>query len=1570
MQNNIKPIEIVYAAQVKGINLFVDHGKLAIKKDKNIILPPDLIKIIKENKTELIDFLEKDVRSSLGSDFINIKKIPESDSYKISNAQRRLWLVSQLEEASIACNIPNTIVLDKVYDITCFQKAIYSVIERHEILRTVFKVDDLGEIRQFVLNSKELNLAIGYKDCRGKDAEVIAKEYVKNDSYKPFDLEKGPLLRVCLLRLSEDKYIYYYNLHHIISDGWSTDVLSRDIMQYYNAYLSGVSPDISPLRIQYKDYTAWQLEQSDNDTQKRHKEYWLEKLSGELPIIDLPSYKPRPKSKTYNGKCLGGYFSKDVTKKLDRFIKENNGNLFMLMLSGINILLHKYTSAKDIIIGSPFAGRTHPDLEDQIGFYVNILALRNTIDPTDSFIEYYQKIKENTVEDYRHQEYAFDKLVEDLEIKYDQSRTALFDISWELHKNIENTTCVEDHLLDEIKDRGNTVCKNDIEFHATKLEDVIALDVIYNTDIYDEDMISNMIQHFKQLMLNLLSSPKAALSTIEFLTKKDRYEILDVFNATEVTYPLGKTVVELFVEQANNTPETVAVVFGNKTLTYIELEKKSNQLANYLIKEYNIDKEDFVGVHLDKSEQCIVCLLAILKAGAVYVPIDTNYPLDRKQYIIDDANIKVLITNDSYISDIKFFNDSLLVIDSVFDVVNYDLENINYASPNGLAYVIYTSGSTGNPKGVMIEHKAVLNAILAHIDVFNITSNLRVLQFMSFSFDVSISEIFNTLLSGSSLFIANKEIRNNPYLLGQYIQDNAIDIVTLPASFFHIMKPESFKNVKTLIVGGEASDYRRVISYLFYGGSYYNAYGPTEASICASTFKITNAAAIDSKNIPIGTPVSNTEFLILSKDLQLMPVGAIGELCIGGTQLARGYLNRPDLTSDKFIDNPFKKGARLYKTGDLARWLPNGNVEFIGRIDHQVKIRGYRIELGEIELAVEQIQDIEQSVVIVKKDAYGSKHLVAYLVSNKEINFTKVRQIIEGKLPEYMVPKIYVQLEKIPLTNNGKIDSKALPSPDENSYNKKEYIKPVTQEEKKLAIIWQSILGIKTVGVKDNFYDLGGNSIKSIQLISLLKKKGYNLSVRDSIENPILEDMAKTIDKSTIEVGKLQKKSELQIQELNDGVHQNATKKNISSDEYNLVSENQIFFLRKPSAMISSNTIVISNFSKNNFEEKFRNLLSFYPSLTVSFKKREFEDEILQKQVSKDKVKLDINILEGFLPKHQVEIERKSNSFLKKVFNYFDQTALIRVFIVVDKDNLNTAYLRFSIAHALLDVDTFGDFLENLNANLEQPKTPKISISNDSFALWQKNFLNSKKGITQRNWWLNYLKNLHLVETKIPIKNEFSDYVVQHTTIIGEQYEIINEIVKNLKLPITALFLGAHQSLLEELDVKNSCMQMIAVNGKEESYEEIDITKVLGVTTNFLPLPIISAAGKSVKEHVYDVYEQYLKIRLYQKIPYGIIRKDFSELDIDKHIRGYFNFSFQKNREIEKNQTNTETSISLEKFWWDDFYGLGLVCVVFKNGISLRLVCPKKTYENNQQNFSLNSFIEKRILGLKDLILV
>ncbi len=1560
MQAKIKPIEIVHSAQSKGINLFVDEGRLAIKKEKGISIPPNLIKVIQAHKKELIEFLEKEIQVSLTTPSKSIPKLLESESYKISNAQKRLWLVCQLEESSIAYNIPNTIVLEERLDINSFKKAVHAVIARHEILRTIFKVDNAGEIRQFVLSPAALGFCIEVKDYSGEeDAAAASRNFISKDSYRAFDLAKGPLIRASLLRLSEHRYVFYYNIHHIISDGWSVDILSRDVMNYYQAFASGITPNMLPLRIQYKDYAAWQLDQWNSDGYEQHKRYWLNRLSGELPIIDLPSDKHRPKVKTYHGKCLRSYFSKDLTNQLNQFVKLNEGSLYLVLLSAINVLIYKYTKADDIIIGGPVAGRTHPDLEDQIGFYVNILAFRNKIYIGDNFLDFYQRVKVSVLEDFAHQAYPFDKLVDDLALKYNQSRALLYDISWEFHGR--NSTLSSKDLnpqaFEEIEDGGLTICKNDIEFHATQLGDILSFELVFNVDVYDETMISNLMRHFKSLLTNLLSTPQMALHEIEYLSRKERHELLEVFNKTAVNYPQDKTVIDFFITRAQRTPNANAIVFEETALSYQTLDQQSNQLASCLLEKYDVKKGDFIGVHLERSEQYIVCLLGIMKAGAVYVPVDKAYPPARKKYILQDAAIQLLISDQVKSEELEYYEGSILAIAVELELEKYSSAHKSLITPEDFAYVIYTSGSTGNPKGALIAHQGLLNAILAQIEGHEISDQHHALQFTSFSFDFSISEIFNVLLSGSCLHIASEALRSDPKLLEAYIQDRQIDLATIPPSYFQIMDNESLKNLKILITGGDSPNYEKVRSFLSHGGNYYNSYGPTETSMCVSIFKLTDSIRLNAKTIPIGKPIANTQFLILSDNLQLLPIGLTGELCISGVQLAHSYINRPDLTAEKFIAHPFKPGERLYRTGDLARWLPDGNVEFMGRKDHQVKVRGFRIELGEIEAALNQIAVIKQSVVLAVKDQDGSKELVAYLVCTEAVDYKSIEQRLKQELPEYMVPKVYIMLDAIPLTHNDKIDRKALPKPDRNVFHPKEYVAPRNEQEKLLVSVWESVLKLDQVSVKDNFYDLGGNSMKAIQLMSQLKKNAYEFSIRDSFEYPVLEDMAKVLKKDS----GLASAKQTEMLQPKEEMAKDITKSSLG------LSENQKYFLRRPWALIQSPTIVRPTFSADHFEDRFRFFLSFYESLLVEFEEGEREGELLQKPIGSDQVKLDIKLIKDFDPDALAEVEAEAAVFLKKPFNYFNQTPLLRVFLVVDPNDSRKAFFKISLAHALVDIDSFRKICSALANAFGQPNGAEKSASNLAFATNQKKFLQAATGKTQRAWWLNYLKNISPVtnpEVKPNAPVEFVAYTVQEIFLTGASFEMVKEKAKKYNLPISALFLAAHQQLLSELSIENSFLQQIAVNGKEAINEDVEWSNLIGVTTNFLPLQIITPSAQSPQEYIYEVYEKYLRVRLHQKIPYEVIRKDLFEarsLDLDQCFKGYFNFLLQDTEYLNQDALVGQVSSSTDRLPKQD--GVALVCVLFEAGIKLRLMCPMDLFEDAQQDVDLNSFVENKILS-------
>jgi tyrocidine synthetase-3 len=1056
------------------------------------------------------------IRSSKRSEFIEIEKVSDQLSYAISNAQRRLWVLSQYEGGTVAYNISGNIYLNQDIDIECFKKAIDSTIERHEILRTVFKEDVTGEVKQWILGREDLGFKIDYKDFRkAQNKEEQIQSYIREDSYKGFDLTKGPLLRAALLQVEETEYIFYFNMHHIISDGWSMEVLRKDVFSYYEAYKEKKEPVLKELRIQYKDYAGWQLAQLREESFKAHRTYWLNSLSGELPLLNLPGKRQRPRIKTHNGHGLSAYIGPETTHKLRSYSQENGGSLFMGLLAVWNILMYRYTGQKDIIVGTSIAGREHVDLEGQIGFYVNTLALRNEINPKENFKELFSRIKQTTLRAYSHQTYPFDKLVEELNIQGNANQSTVFDVMLVLQNNGEKTEAPElkNEDFNKVIDLGYSPSTFDIRIGIEEIGDYLNVQVVYNLDVYDREMMEWLIRHYKQLVSALLASPEEKISQIDYLSQEEKHKLLVTFNDTRIDYPKDKTLVELFEEQAGKTPNNIAVVFEKTELSYKHLDELSNKLASYLREVYQISPDDLVGIQLDRNEWMIVVILGILKAGGAYVPIDPEYPSSKKEHIMKDTSLKLLITEVKFIHNIDYYGGKVFAIDVEFNPEKYSSKRLSHTiRSNNLAYVIYTSGSTGKSKGVMVEHRAVVNTLLSQMEFLQINSKTKGLQFASFSFDASIWETFLILLSGARLSIINAHDRNDFALVTEFINAHEIDIATLPPSYLNKMDISELKGLVKLITAGESAVYEKAMEYLEFG-TYYNAYGPTETSICCTIFKLENKNSLLFNSIPIGKPISNTQIYLLSEEEQLQPVGVIGEICIGGAGLARGYLNQEELTREKFIANPFKEGECLYKTGDLARWLSDGNIEFIGRIDDQVKIRGYRIELGEIEHALQSHKEIEEAVVLVKENQNHEKELVAYITAKTEQNTNEIRSHLKGILPEYMLPAYYVQLEELPLTSNGKIDKKSLPDPEGLGLTSGiAYVAPRNEIEEKLIMIWQEVLQRENIGIKDDFFALGGHSLKLIKMINQINKQfGLNYDLKGAYSEPTIESMSQKI---------------------------------------------------------------------------------------------------------------------------------------------------------------------------------------------------------------------------------------------------------------------------------------------------------------------------------------------------------------------------------------------------------------------------------------------------------------------------
>ncbi|MHA7060175.1 amino acid adenylation domain-containing protein [Aquimarina sp. M1] len=1044
------------------------------------------------------------IEQSKVSTFEIIDKLESEETYELSSSQHRLWVLSQFDQGSIAYNMPFSVKLNGEYDVPNFKKAIDKTIERHEILRTVFRVNELGEIRQQILSKDALNFKIDYVDFRGKEKpEEKAKQYEKEDSYIAFNLEQGPLIRAFLLQISDEEYVFYFNMHHIISDGWSMKVLIKDVLDCYEALKINNDASMVSLNIQYKEYVAWQKKQLLKDRFKESKKYWLNQFSGELPILDFPSSKIRPKIKTYKGHQLSTSIPSETIKKLKAYGQYKEGSLFVGLLAAWNILCNRFTGQNDIIIGTPTSGRDHVDLENQIGFYVNTLALRNQIDSTDTFNEIYDKVRTATFSSFDHQMYPFDNLVEDLDLIRNSSRSALFDVMLVLQNVVDNDfgSTIEEKDCDYISDDGICASKFDIELTFQEIGDALSFIVKYNSDIYDQHMIESIIRNYKQLIIQLVNNPDSEIRKVDYLSKEEKFELLHELNNTDVSYAQDKTIIDVFTEQVKQNPDEIAIEFDNRKITYLELDNLSNKWSNYLVKEHNLCANDLVGIKLERNDWLLICILGVLKVGAAYVPIDPSYPKSKIDYIKEDCKCKTFIDS----KELAFFKET----QSSYSV-DYEDQKID---PKSVSYVIYTSGSTGMPKGVMIEHISMMNYLNWAQSYYlnNGLSNSDFGLFTSLSFDLTVTSLFLPILSGSRLKVFKQSLEITD-LLKQYFESTISCIKLTPAhiSLLENMELEA-NHLEMAIVGGDVLYQNQVgtLRKLNPAIKIYNEYGPTEATVGCIVYEIPEK----NTNVLIGRPIQNTQVYILDELDNLQPKGVVGEICIGGDGLARGYLNRLKLNEERFINNPFKEGEKLYKTGDLARWLPNGNIQFLGRRDNQVKIRGHRIELGEIEYHLQSKNSISEAVVVLKNEGDFDIELLAYIVSNKKQERKKLYDYLSDKLPRYMIPDRFIQIKNMPITTNGKIDKKALSNiKGEELINQVEFELATTKIEKSILEIWKEVLGKDRIGINDNFFELGGNSIKAVKILYKINTRfETNMSMKNLFQYPTIQYVASQI---------------------------------------------------------------------------------------------------------------------------------------------------------------------------------------------------------------------------------------------------------------------------------------------------------------------------------------------------------------------------------------------------------------------------------------------------------------------------
>ncbi|TGE21487.1 amino acid adenylation domain-containing protein [Hymenobacter aquaticus] len=1061
--------------------------------------PPDpaLLQELRDHKAQLVEFLRG---AGKQRDFDSIPVVEPQASYPATPGQYRLWVVSQLPSASVAYNVPSLLDLDLEIDVECFTQALHQLVERHEILRTAFREDALTqEVHQHVLPAAALPSYFQYLDLR-EDADKVhkANQYVRQDSLAPFDLSAGPLLRVALLQLEDHHTVLFYNLHHIICDGWSLKVFRAELLALYQAQLQGRPTTLKPLRIQYKDFSGWQRKLLAEE-QADHRQYWLDKFAGPLPVLELPTPKMRPPVKTYGGAELRFQFDAQLLNGLKQFSQDQGGTLYMALVAVVKGLFYRFSGQEDIVLGTPTAGRDHIDLESQIGLYINTLALRTQFSGQASFLALFQQVKDTILGAFAHQFYSFDHLTQELNLKSDPGRSPLFDVMVILHNNDLKGGAKPSGPAAPAKEGVAvpiTIAQFDLRLSFKETADGLTLGIQYNTDIYTKAFVERLGQHVAHYAQAVLLNPQVPLTAVPYLSAGETQQLLGVFTDTGVHRNTGKTLVDLFEAQARNTPAAPALVYGLKRFSYQELDALANQFAHFLHQQHHIEPNKLVGLQLHRSEWLVVAILGVLKAGGAYVPISPSMPQERVDYIVADSQC-ALIVDDTVLA--EFFR-----VQATYDARN---RADSAAQPTDLAYVIYTSGSTGNPKGVMIEHRSVVS----FFENIPLALGLRDVQALAatteFTFDISVLEILGTLCSGKRLVLFDDATLADPAVLYEALAASEADGLQLTPSRLRqllAVQDQVPANIKVLLVGAEPLTQKLYDKLRHSAVQAINVYGPTETTIWSTSLTLDH-----SEQLTIGGPLMGEKIYILDDSLALTPIGIPGEICIGGSGIARGYLNRPELTAEKFIANPFVAEERIYRTGDLGKWLPDGTIEFIGRKDYQVKVRGYRIELGEIEAALLKNPAISAATTTVTENEDGEKDIVAYVVSSEPQTAASLRSFLKEKLPVYMVPSYFVQLEALPLNTSGKVDKKALPAVGGASLpSEVEYVAPRTELERVLARAWEAVLLKENASVKENFFDAGGNSIKSIRLLSRLKADGYDLSVTDILTHQVLEDLA------------------------------------------------------------------------------------------------------------------------------------------------------------------------------------------------------------------------------------------------------------------------------------------------------------------------------------------------------------------------------------------------------------------------------------------------------------------------------
>ncbi|NRB37046.1 MAG: amino acid adenylation domain-containing protein [Pseudomonadales bacterium] len=1115
-------ISLISELAQQDIRLWLDDGNLAYSAPDGA-MTPDVIAKLREHKPAIIEFLKQSEQQQTVS-FDKAIRGDQNQGYTVSAAQQRLWFLQQLEPENSAYHIHAALSLKGPLDIASLNQACSTIIQRHEILRTHYQQED-GILKQFIQAPEAIVLQAQACD----ESELQHK--IQQHLHQAFDLSAN-VFRCQLWQTAHEHFALAFTVHHIAADGWSLGLFVNELMALYQSFCEGKTATLPALDYQYIDYAHWQNQAPQQQKQNEQLTYWQETLQG-CPNLDLPLDHARQLLADGKAGLVDFRLNAEQTSGLKQLAQQHGGTLFMSLLSSYAVLLQRYSQQADFAIGTPIAGRSVSQLEPMIGCFLNVLAIRCEIDESQTFSDFLQQQIKQCKNAFDHQDLPFERIVNELVSNRDLSQSPLFQTMLSLQNTPFNTVSKIHGLEISGIESPDITAQFDLKLTAAEDDDELHCRFEFKQALFNHHTIEHMAEHFKRLVDLLLSNTDNAINSLDLFASDELQQRLQLHeggdNDTQKPLPENQLLHVLFEQQVEKTPNAIAVSDKNQSLSYQQLNNRANQLAQQCIKQ-GLSAESLVGVCSTRSVHMMTALLAVLKSGCAYVPLDPDFPLERLSFMAEDTAINTLLVDENSFSlGQTLAADKLQLItlnDGLFnDAALTENPNINIRN-DALFNVIYTSGSTGTPKGVMVPHSGICNRLLWMQNTYPLTSHDKILQKTPYSFDVSVWELFWPIITGSQSYFADAEGHKDPTYLRDIIQSQNITtthfVPSMLAAFLHTADIEKCSSLRHVFCSGEALqlEHQRRFFERLNNTTLHNLYGPTEASIDVSFYDC--QANNDYASVPIGKAIDNTQLHVLDAQLRPLPAGIAGELYIGGTGLAKGYLNQQELTATTFINNPFvdtgHSSEKLYKTGDLVRLSDDGNILYLGRIDHQVKIRGNRIELGEIENTLIHHPDVREAIVTATTSTDGSKQLIAYVLSDTELSTSDLQQTINSKLPAYMQPAAFIQLDAWPLTPSGKINRNKLPQPDWQQLNAQAYIAPETETQKQLAQIWAEVLQLERVGIEDNFFHIGGHSLTATQALAKAQELFLvEVPLREIFENPTISHIASLLDEAILQ---------------------------------------------------------------------------------------------------------------------------------------------------------------------------------------------------------------------------------------------------------------------------------------------------------------------------------------------------------------------------------------------------------------------------------------------------------------------